>query len=215
MAQPARKREAAAGTVRPGPRSKPQILAATIAMLEAGGYAEVTIEGVAARAGVAKTTIYRWWATKAELVGEAVSRRMDPGVHPDTGNLRDDLVAAFEITRRNFSGTFAGEVLPVLAAGQLRDPELIETFRVKFLRSRRALVKDLFDRAIVRGEIPADVDQALIQDMLAGAIVYRTLMSGEPFTDDIVQRMVDAVLRGRVPRQNARARRPRKRAPRG
>ena len=84
----------------------------------------------------------------------------------DTANIRDELVQTVRVTMRNFGGTFAAEVLPVLAATRARDAELIEAFRTKFLRARRRRTTEAFERAIARGELPEDVDEALLPDSL-------------------------------------------------
>jgi AcrR family transcriptional regulator len=190
----------------PNARSHEAILAATDELLAGVGYAALTIEGVAARAGVGKTTVYRWWPSKAALVIETVSQKAAaPPVH-DTGSLRGDLIAAVDHAVAVLSSSTAASAIPAMTADLIRDPAMAEQFRDKVLRPRRSAVAGMVDRAIARGELPPDVDVHLVLDLCIGAAFYRLVVSGEPMTDAFAERVVDLVLTGALPRE-ARSRR--------
>jgi AcrR family transcriptional regulator len=174
-------------------RSYQAILSATLELLAEVGFAGLTIDGIAARAGVGKATIYRHWPSRAQLVLEAigdVTKRPDP---PDTGVLREDLLIMVE---RLNHGVTKGPLAPLLASlvdAADRDPELAELHRT-FSAKRRADVKDILQRAIDRGELPAGTDLELAVDLLAGPVIYRRLVSHAPVGRQYRARLVDAVL---------------------
>lgn len=186
------------------------ILAATLDLLDEVGYAATTIEGVAQRAGVGKTTIYRWWPSKGSLVGEALATRLSKGPEPETGDLRRDLMRTIRVTANNYTGPGAELVLVAFAAHVERDPDLLRAFREDFLAERRRHGKELLDHAAARGELPSDADTSLIMDIWAGTILYRALITGEIIDDDLPAKLVDLLLEGRVPRRSQPAERGRK-----
>src|SRR5205807_149149 len=102
---------------------------ATWELLEELGYLNLTIEGVAQRAGVGKATIYRWWPSKGALVAEAISTHLDHGPHKPTGDVRKDLRNSIQVTLDNYSGTVAGVAIPALLADLAFDAQSYEAFR--------------------------------------------------------------------------------------
>ena len=184
-----------------GPRDRAAILAATLDALGEHGYHRMTMEGVAARAGVHKATIYRWWASKGSLVGWALGAGLSPGPVPDTGNTRDDLVAWLRETIGNYTSTPAQTALPALLSDLAAEPGTLEGFRRSFLDARRTNCAATVTRGIERGDIPADVDVGLFMDVLVGTVFYRQLVSGEPIDEGLADRLVDLLLSGRVPRR--------------
>jgi AcrR family transcriptional regulator len=183
-----------------GPRGHAAILAATIALLAEQGYQGLTMEGVATRSGVHKATLYRWWPSKGHLAGWALGAGLVTGPAPDTGNTRADLITWTRGTIANYTSTPAGTALPALLSDLAREPGALDSFRRVFLDTRRANCATVVARGIERGDIPADVDVGLFMDVLAGSVFYRQLVSGEPFTDDLAERIVDLLLTGRTPR---------------
>ena len=180
-------------------RAHQTILTATADLLTEVGYGALTIEGVAARAGVAKTTVYRWWPTKGALVIDAVSLGLPTPTQPDTGDLRHDLLAAVRRVMHIFARTPTGAVIAALAANVMSDPRLAEQFRDQLIRPRRSAVVEVLRRAAARGELPPDVDTDLLLDVYAGVVFYRILISGEPVTDLLAKQLVDLLLDGRTP----------------
>jgi AcrR family transcriptional regulator len=154
------------------------------------GFAGLTMEGVAARAGVAKTTVYRRWDSKAALIIDAFLRGgRDPQVAPDTGTLRGDLVEMLRAFLHMVQTR--GELVQALVAEQRRHPELAETFRATFLNQKKAAVGEVLARGVARGEIAPDADLGLLADVGAALIWYRLSISDAPLDDDLPERIVD------------------------
>jgi AcrR family transcriptional regulator len=183
-----------AGTRRSHARGHAAILDAVIAGLVEHGYQRLTVEGVAARAGVHKTTLYRWWSGKPALVADALAARMATGPVPDTGTTRGDLVAWVEVTIANYTGTQAGVAMPALIGDLASTAEGVAAFRDAFLSDRRAGCAELVRRGIRRGDLPATTDVELFLDALAGTVFYRQLVSGIPITADLAPNLVDLLL---------------------
>lgn len=157
------------------------ILQATLRLLTAHGYAGMSVEGVAAAAGVGKTAIYRRYPSKAELAAAAVrTLRDDSGPLPDTGSARTDIIEM--LTRFQPALERAGfAMIGALLVEERRNPGLLETFRKRIFRPRRREAIKVLQRGVERGEIRADADlevavEALIGSVLAGHV----LGSAEP-----------------------------------
>jgi AcrR family transcriptional regulator len=165
--------------------------------LEERGFVELTIDEVAQRAGVSKTTIYRRWPTKGTLVFEAFSGDfLGRQPLPDTGTLRGDLLAALRAWIRVVKGTVTGRTLRGLIAEAQRDPELAEIWREHFIGPVRAHHRAMIDRAVARGEISSSVDPEVVLDLIYGAAYHRLLQSHLPLTDRFAQAVVDTVVGG-------------------
>jgi AcrR family transcriptional regulator len=193
------------------PRGRPRsaradraILDATIELLAERGYGGLTVEAVAARAGVGKSTIYRRWPSKATLAAAAVNalaRERVPA--PDTGDLRDDLVRLVtEPIGRH--GDVLGRIFPDLIAEMHRNPELSGTM-LDALSTRRSVIHNVLRRAQDRGELPSGADLGRIIDLLSGALYYRLLVSREPVEQDLPAWIVDAILDGVRHREGRRS----------
>lgn len=189
-------------STKPGRRRCPQahesILDATIEILHEVGYHRLTVEGVATRAGVGKTTIYRWWPTKTSLVIEALDRYLDlPPIPPS-----DDCRADIRILIQRMADTLArpplGEALPALAVQLNRDPTAVEQFR-QMLGPRRAANAALLYHAASRGDLPHDIDPHALLDIVAGALLYRSLTRMAP-TPTLIDQLTGLVLDGQLPR---------------
>jgi AcrR family transcriptional regulator len=187
---------------RPGaaPRGRAAILSATLAELADQGYQRMTMEGVASRAGVHKATLYRWWTSKGSLVGWALGAGLSAGPAPDTGSTRGDLVAWLRETIDNYTSAPAGTALPALLSDLAAEPGTLEGFRRSFLDARRATCAATVTRGVERGDLPADVDVALVMDVLVGTVFYRRLIGSEPVDEGLAERLVDLLLSGHVPR---------------
>lgn len=179
-------------------RSRTAILEATVELLHEVGYQRLTMEGVATRAGVGKATVYRWWPSKGALVVEAMTERLPLPPVPETGDTRADLRTAIRTAVSTWTQLPTGVIIPALAVDLMDDPAAAGQFR-DFLRPRRASVLRILRHAAERGELPLDVDAALLFDIYAGTILYRFLVSGEPITDTLVNQLVELLLGGRLP----------------
>jgi AcrR family transcriptional regulator len=182
---------------RPGrPRSEETrraILAAAMDELIERGYAALTVEGIAARAGAGKQTIYRWWSSKADVVLDAMLVTAASRITvPDEGTLAADLTA---FLRATFRQRDQRPVLVGLMAQALLDPVFAEAFRDRFLFARRAALRQVLDRAAVRGELGADVDLDLVLDVVFGVLWYRILVDHAPLGESAGRELAEFVLR--------------------
>ncbi len=170
------------------------ILEATLQMLSEVGYSSLTVEGVAARAGVGKATIYRRWPSKLPLVVEAF--RGLPGLEEvDTGNLGDDLKQMLRSYLRVFNSTPLAQVIPSLAGERAHNPELSRLFD-PVIRMRSQPLRRRIQQAVDRGELPAGLDVDLAADLIVGPISVRLFFSGARISPRLVDPVVDMVLGG-------------------
>lgn len=171
------------------------MIEATLELLPAKGSRGLTIEAVAARSGVAKTTIYRWWPTKEALLLEALSKLRQRALVPDTGNVRDDAVAHLRGHIEAFKEPGTAPILADVLAEALRNPELGEA-RPAFVAAQREPFRQALERGVTRGELPTDLDYQLTIDLLIGPIVNRALVTGGPLELALAERIVDVVFGG-------------------
>jgi AcrR family transcriptional regulator len=193
------------GDRRPGrPRSEATrraIEAAALDELRERGYASLTIEGIAARAGAGKQTIYRWWRSKADLVLDAMTDFADAAVPiPDEGSLPGDLLAFLVASFRQRG---ARPALVGLMAHAVLDPEFAPAFRERFLFARRAALRGILQRAVARGEIDEAVDLELLLDVVFGVLWYRLLLDHAPLDDAAARDLAALVVRAASPNQVA------------
>jgi AcrR family transcriptional regulator len=187
----------------PAPRQRPrveggreeEILDATVEVLAELGYDRLTMDAVATAAKASKATLYRRWSTKAVLVVDAVSRAKDCPVPEDvdTGSLRGDLISLSCGVGGFTSGT-PMSVLAGLLTALHRDDELQQAFRERFLAPRIAVVNQIYQRAVDRGEIAAHVDIELLSVTLPAIIIHQAFVLGVTPTDDLVLRVIDNVI---------------------
>ncbi|MFF3515184.1 TetR/AcrR family transcriptional regulator [Streptomyces sp. NPDC002573] len=176
-----------------GPRSLSKILDAARGVLSEQGYPALTIEAVAAAAGVGKSTIYRWWPSKEALVADALAEVFRGDEIPDLGDTHAELRYAVDMTIDNYANEDMAASLPALAAGLLPHPELMRQFREAFLFRKRENIAVALRRAVQRGDLPEDLDTDLVQDIWAGTILYRRLMTGSPLDADLAEHLVQLV----------------------
>jgi AcrR family transcriptional regulator len=176
-------------------RAHRAILDATLELAGSVGLGGLTMDAVAARAGVSKATIYRRWSSKESLVLDAWMACFSDDTIPDMGRLEDDLVVVLGGLRDNLSKGLLARVLPQMVAASQTNEDLAAAYR-QFVSHRRRRTETVLGRAIERGELPTDVDLDLVQDMLVGPLFYRTLMSGAVSDDALVATVVDTVLAG-------------------
>lgn len=188
------------GSQRGRPRSAEAdraILDAAGTLLAERGLSAMSIEEVAARAGVAKTTIYRRWPSKGLLALDAfmiMFRSLQPPV--DSGSLREDLLSALHAWVRAVRTTPAGRLLASLIAEAQHDAELHAAWRDRVLEPLRAQHRIMLQHAMDRGEVPAALDAEVVLDMFFGAAEHRLLLGHLPMTESFITSVVDVILNG-------------------
>ena len=169
---------------------------ATVAELAASGYAAVTLERVARRAGVAKTTLYRRWGTKEALVLEAMLERAGTRISvPDNGSLRADLLEFADTAAANAASPEVSAMARAVVAGAPHDSTLADAAR-DFWAQRLALDAVIVERAIERREAAAGTDPRRVIESVIGPIHLRLLLTGEPVDRDFLEGVVDTVMDG-------------------
>jgi AcrR family transcriptional regulator len=184
-------------------RSKRAILDATRELLaEEGDVRSLTVEAVAARSGVAKTTIYRRWRDKWELALDAVMIDMLPGfANPvDVGDTRKELITFVNAVTKMLSARPYGPAMQGLVSEVATEPRLARTYREQVVEPRRTELAPVIERAIARGDLRPDTDVRLVHELLVGPIFYRLFFSGGPIDRKLGARLVDAILQAFAPR---------------
>ena len=198
--EPAAAGVAAIEAKRGRPRSKEAdsaILRAATALLAERGLGGMSIEEVAARAGVGKATIYRRWPSRGALALDAfLAEFLGQQPTPDTGTLRGDLLAALRAWVRSVTQTSAGPMLAGLIAEAQQDAGLAAAWRDRVVEPIRAQHAVMIDRAIARGEIPARTDKDVVLDMLYGPAYHRLLHGHRPLTEKFARQVVDLLVSG-------------------
>ncbi len=170
------------------------ILDATVEALLEDGYTGMSIEGVAARAGVGKATIYRRWANKAELAVEALRSRACAAVPMvGTGDLRHDLVQLLRNLLEAMRGV-DGRLMTTCVSERARHPDLADELNRSVVTERRAFVRQLVEQALERGDLPAGTDTELVADVGFAVLWHRLTMGQAPLSDDLPERIVAQVL---------------------
>jgi AcrR family transcriptional regulator len=196
------KRSPAPKVTRPGGRSarvRASAIAATLAELAESGYAGLSLEGVARRAGVHKTTLYRRWGSREEIVLEAMLERAGERITvPDTGSLREDLLELARTAAANAASPEVAAMARAVAAQSPHDERLAAANR-RFWSERLALDAGIVERAIERGEVDPGIEPRRVIEAVLGPIHLRLLLTGErvdrPFLEDVVETVVNGVAR--------------------
>jgi AcrR family transcriptional regulator len=186
-----------------GPRQRPrveggredEILDATVEVLAELGYDRLTMDAVATAAKASKATLYRRWSTKAELVVDAISRAKGCPLPEDvdTGSLRGDLIS-MSCGQGGFTEEMPLSVMAGLLTALHRDEDLKAAFQEQFLAPRVAITGGVYQRAVERGEIGADVDVELLSVTLPAIIIHHAFVLGVAPTDDLILRVIDHVI---------------------
>ena len=167
-----------------------ELLAVTLRLLQEHGYERLTLDEVAAAGRASKATMYRRWPTKAELVLAAfIEGVSQDAVPPDTGTLREDLIAIGDTVcaqAKEHSAT-----LRAVLGEVSRHPDLNDAMQQQLFDQRRAMMKQVVKRAVDRGEIGADAANSELWDLLPGYLIYRTVIQNRLPTRRTVRTLVD------------------------
>jgi AcrR family transcriptional regulator len=170
-------------------------IAAAIDLIIERGVANLSIEEVAARSGVAKTTIYRHWPERASLIIDTARSTFEHVTTPDTGSLRGDLEAYFgQMVRADLDGRM-GKLIPSLIDAAARDPE-IETLMDRLSIERQQPLMTMVGRAQERGELQPDLDRDVLVGTVIGPIVFRKVVQRRPVDAAYVAKCLDVILPG-------------------
>jgi AcrR family transcriptional regulator len=178
-------------------RSRRAILTAARELLTETGYAAMTVEAIAARAGVGKQTIYRWWSGKGEVILDALA---DPqampgdGRLPDSGDIHADLTAVIRATVAEFADPALSASTRALTIETLRDGNLAVQVRDRILRPQLDAVKDRLRAGQAAGQIRTGIDLDLAVELLFGPIYHRWLLNNGPLTDAYADGIVELTL---------------------
>jgi AcrR family transcriptional regulator len=170
------------------------VVVAVLNLLKAKGYRHVTIERVAKTVNRARTSLYRRWPSKRQLVAYAVLSTLNAVPIADSGSIREDLISAVESLRRAFSGPL-GQALPGLIADMAHDAELARIIRDEVLVPRRASIKQAISRGVDRGEIRGDIPTDSLIDLLTAPFYFRALFGHARINRPLIETIVDCALR--------------------
>ncbi|MET8685536.1 TetR/AcrR family transcriptional regulator [Streptomyces sp. NPDC004732] len=176
-------------------QARQAVLEAADDLLVEKGFTGVTIEGIAARAGVAKQTVYRWWKTKTDVLLDAfLQDAAEALVPPDHGDLAPDLRAHLRQLALFLTRSDAGAVFKALIGHAQHDPAFAAALRSGYLDEQRRRDRLPLERAVERGQLAAGLDMAAEIDQLVGPVYHRVLVTAEPVDQAFTDRLVEAFL---------------------
>jgi AcrR family transcriptional regulator len=174
-------------------KARKAVIRSTLALLKREGFHELTMESVAARAGVGKATIYRWWPNKAELVIAAFVSAVEEELRfPSSGPVLESIHEQMKRWAFIFRSPLGQIVATVIGAGQ-SEPEILEAFRAHWVEPRRIEARRLLRLAIRNSEIRADLDPDRVLDLLYGPLYLRLLLKHAPLDEDFVNTVFEVV----------------------
>lgn len=196
------KQDPRVGKKRPGGRAERvrlSVLEAASELLTEVGYDKMSVEEVAARAGVHKTTVYRRWPTKADLAADAADLHVTDAIPmPDTGDLETDLKLLARDVAKNIGTTHGARRARSMAAAGASSDDLNDAMR-EFWSRRLALSEAVVERAIERGEVSKATNANLLIEAIIGPLWFRLLLSSEPITEALADETVELVMFGVKP----------------
>ena len=172
---------------------------AVLGLLAESGFEGVTVEAVAHRAGVARSTVYRRFPDRTRLVEGVLHHACQvPVVEPHTGSVAGDLVVIATGLRRALTTTEFGRALPAVVAAAATNPEVAEAHSA-FVATRRLVSLEAVRQGVERGEVDPEIDPEVLIDMVVGAVFHRIFMSRRPVTDEWIGELVERAVRACAP----------------
>ncbi|MEU3351148.1 TetR/AcrR family transcriptional regulator [Streptomyces sp. NPDC037389] len=183
-------------------RSRQAICEAALSLVGETGYDKLTIEGIAARAGVGKQTIYRWWPSKGAVLLDAFTETVEAGegMLPDTGDLATDLKAVLRATVDEFNDPAFQAPYRALYVAMVNDSEVSAGFTNKVMEPGTQAYVDRIRAAQDAGQVADEVDPRLAAELILGPFAQRWLLRSQPLTHEFADSLVDMTLAGLRPR---------------
>jgi AcrR family transcriptional regulator len=180
------------------PEADRAILNAALDLFVEQGYEGMSMEGIAARAGVGKTTVYRRWPSKEDLIVDAIDELIFEVEPPDTGSVREDLVELLVKIQTIMTSSRAGEVFPRMIPHVAMGSPLGRIYLQRVIQPRFAMLRSTLRHAVDRGEIPADADPELVRGLLVGPVLMWKLIGrlSRKGARERAEHIVDTVLGG-------------------
>ena len=175
-------------------RSRATVLQATTELLFERGLSGTSVDEISRRSGVAKTTIYRHWSTRTDLLREACSTIGTPLETPDTGSFETDVTALLTDLTHLLRSARWTSVLPSVIDAAERDPDIAKMYS-RLQEGYSTPLRTVIERAINQGEIPKTTDPALWIAALTGPLFYRRWFSREPLTEAFAKQVIQQVIR--------------------
>jgi len=175
-------------------RSRRTVLDVTTQLLFERGFGGATVDEISRRSGVAKTTIYRHWPTRTDLLRDACSTLSTPLETPDTGSFQSDVTALTTNLAHILRSAKWTSVLPSIIDAAERDPDIADLYS-KLQRGYSAPFETVIKRALQKGELPANAEAAVLIAALTGPLFYRRWFSREPLTDTFAKQIALLTIR--------------------
>lgn len=175
--------------------SREKVLRETYRILSEQGFANASIDAIAKHSGVAKTTIYRHWPSRADLLLDACAKIGKPVEPPDTGDLRKDLTILLSYLAHELKTAGWPSILPSIIDAAERDPDVALVFK-KLHTETTAAYRTVLDRAKERGDFSKDIKVSDLLAMTVGALFYNRWYSREPLTEKYVERLLRVFMAG-------------------
>jgi AcrR family transcriptional regulator len=180
-------------------------LTAALQQLAAEGVKGLTIEAVAARTGIAKTTLYRRWRSKEDLALAVLLEMTRAATFAPAGeDVRAGLISYLDAVITILRDTSHGRVMQGLASDLATDPQMADAFRGEVIALRHGHLTELVRHGVSTGQLRRDVDLELMQELLFGPVYYRLLFSAHPLEPDLAERIVDSILPSLLPAREPR-----------
>jgi AcrR family transcriptional regulator len=178
-------------------QSRRAVLDAAGKLMLEGGLHAATMEGIAARAGVSKATIYKWWPSRGAVALEGFLDRVQHSMAiPEGASTVDALVFQVDELVKLFRDTEIGPIMRAVASQVESDADVARAVRERWLAPRRAVCAEVIRAGIARGDLRADLDVQATMDQLYGPLYYRLIFGHEPLPEDLARTLVTQLLRG-------------------
>jgi AcrR family transcriptional regulator len=177
-------------------KSHQAILQATLALLAELGFDSMSIEAIAARAGVGKTTIYRRYSSKEELLADAIESVREEIDIPDTGSLWGDIDAVIENSAQITLSPLGRKMVAIIINSASSNPQFAQIYWTKYLQPRRQAFEIVLERAKARNEVEESLDAGLVFDMMSGIMLYALIFQPENESwKDYVRRTLNLLIK--------------------